>query len=131
MLGQQYDYCDNYYDTELGECDCQYNDGYRENLRFYLMQAGSLKLQSNCKADIFYSGEVRVTDYMLLYQELSGVENFGFGGSAFWIDGTKHIAPDILLEGNHRILHGIYEDDYNRILKSNTEYEVKIYLHYE
>jgi hypothetical protein len=131
ILGQQYDYCANYFDTVVPCCSGKGTNSYRQNLKFYLMQVGNLKLQSNGKADIFYSTEVRATDYLLLYQELTGVENYLFGHSAFWIDGTKHVAPNIMQEGSSQVVNGIYEDDYNRILGSDTEYEVKIYLHYE
>ena len=105
---------------------------YSQNLARFLAQAGNVQLQAvGGNNDLFYGGEVRVTDYNLLWEEPFSFQGFTFGKREFWIDGAKHVTPEIEIPLCNPVLFGIYEDDYNRILEKQSEYEVTIYIHYQ
>lgn len=105
---------------------------YSQNIDRFLGQAGNVRFQAvGGNNDLFYGQEVRVTDYNLLWEEPFSFQGFTFGEREFWIDGGKHVTPEIEIPLCNPVLFGIYEDDYNRILGGQFEYEVTIYIHYE
>ena len=105
---------------------------YRQNLDRFLTQAGNVRFQTiGSSHDLFYNQEVRVTDSNLLYEEPFAFQDHSLGDYEFWINGTKHGNPDLGVCLCNPVIFGIYEDDYNRILNAESEYEVTIYIHYE
>lgn len=103
-----------------------------QNLEAYLAQCGNVRFQAAGSGnDLFYSQEVRKTDYNLLWEEPFYFNRFTFGQGEFWIGGTKHVTPDIKVKLCNSVIFGIYEDDQNRILQKRAEYKVTIYIHYE
>lgn len=105
---------------------------YAQNLHRFLAQAGNARFQAvGGSHDLFFNQEVRVTGYNLLWEEPYPFQSFGFDDYEFWTNGTKHSNPDLQVPLCNPVIFGMYEDDYNRILNTQCEYEVTIYIHYE
>lgn len=90
---------------------------------------GNLKIHCNGTSNIVYAGEVQTTDNGGLYDGFTPGHFDTIGKGEFWTTGKKHVNQDIAYPVESRVLFGIYEDGGNQI--ESTDYELKIYIHYE